>query len=303
MRVAVALCLALALLGAARADSSADPVPSAIINDPAPDPVNPPRSAQVLVPSHGVGMNGLFYLAGGAGPHPTIVLLHGLPGNEQNLDLAQAVRRAGWNVLTLHYRGSWGSPGFFSITHVLEDADAAVEFVRRPDIAEQFAIDTQRIVLAGHSMGGFATASHARNDDRLLGSILIDAWNVGSTADELAKMSSAARAAWVEKELNDFGNSLQGATPKSVADEILPHRPDWNFMAWADELARRPLLIIGASKGLGEESRQLGAAVARAGGTVRAVTLPSDHSFQDHRIALAAEVVKWLEGLPPRVPD
>ena len=56
----------------------------------------------------------------------TVVLLHGLPGNEQNLDLAQAIRRAGWNVLTLHYRGAWGSPGQFSLQHVLEDADAAV---------------------------------------------------------------------------------------------------------------------------------------------------------------------------------
>lgn len=47
-----------------------------------------------------------MYMAAGAGPHPTVLLLHGLPGNEQNVDLAQSIRRAGWNVLTLHYRGS-----------------------------------------------------------------------------------------------------------------------------------------------------------------------------------------------------
>jgi hypothetical protein len=29
------------------------------------------------------------------------------------------------------------------------------------------------------------------------------------------------------------------------------------------------------------------------------VTLPSDHSFQDRRIGLAAEVVNWLARLPP----
>ena len=101
-----------------------------------------------------MGMNGLFYLAGGLGPHPTIVLLHGFPGNEQNLDLAQAIRRAGWNVLTMHYRGSWGSPGVFSIAHVLEDVDAAVAFVREPEVATKYGIDTRRIVLGGHSMGG-----------------------------------------------------------------------------------------------------------------------------------------------------
>jgi predicted alpha/beta-fold hydrolase len=146
-----ALVLVFALSGAAHADDMGKSIPASVISDPPPDPMNPPRSAEVLVPSHGLGMNGLFYRAGGAGLHPTMVLLHGFPGNEQNLGLAQAIRRAGWNVLTLHYRGSWGSPGIFSIQHVLQDTDAAVAFVRRPDIAEKFGIDTHRIVLGGHS--------------------------------------------------------------------------------------------------------------------------------------------------------
>jgi 5-enolpyruvylshikimate-3-phosphate synthase len=38
--------------------------------------------------------------------------------------------------------------------------------------------------------------------------------------------------------------------------------------------------------------------VTAAGGKVTAVTLESDHSFQDHRIALAALVVDWLQKLP-----
>ena len=297
MRIAFAMGLALAFFGVAHADVPGAPIPSAVTTDPAPDPVHPPRSAQVLIPSHGLGMNGLFYLASGGGLHPTIVLLHGLPGNEQNLDLAQAIRRAGWNVLTLHYRGSWGSPGLFSIAHVLEDADAAVAFVRRPDIAEKFAIDARRIVLGGHSMGGFASASHARTDERLLGVVLLDAWNIGTTADELSKVSGSARAALVAKEFDDLGNSLQGATANSIAEELVTHRTAWNLVSWASDLTRRPLLVIGASKAGGEENRQLAEAVARAGGKVTAVTLPSDHSFQDHRIALAAEVVKWLQNL------
>jgi pimeloyl-ACP methyl ester carboxylesterase len=282
----------------ALADDLSTTIPAAVISDPAPDPAHPPRSAQVLIPSQGVGMNGLFYLASGAGPHPTFVLLHGFPGNEQNLDLAQAIRRAGWNVLTLHYRGSWGSPGTFSIAHVLEDADAAVAFVRRADIAKQFGIDTRRIVLGGHSMGGFATAAHARTDQRLLGAVLLDAWNVGATADEFSKVSGAARAEKAAKEFDDLGNSLQGATASSIADEIVAHRAEWNFMPWAKELAHRPLLVIGASKAGGEENRALAEAVTRAGGKVTNVTLSSDHSFQDHRIALAAQVVSWLQSLP-----
>lgn len=298
MKPLIAMVLVVAFFGAAQADDPTQPIPSSVISDPAPDPVHPPHSAQVLVPSHGLGMNGLFYLSGGAGPHPTVVLLHGLPGNEQNLDLAQAIRRAGWNVLTLHYRGAWGSPGLFSIGHVLEDADAAVAFVRRPDIAEKFGVDTRRIVLGGHSMGGFASAAHSRLDAGLLGVVLIDAWNVGATGDELSKVSGAARAALAAKEFDDLGNSLRGATATSIAGEIVVHRTDWNYQSWASDLTRRPLLVIGASLALGGENRRLAEAVARAGGQVTAVTLQSDHSFQDQRIALAARVINWLQTLP-----
>jgi uncharacterized protein len=298
MRFFLATALMLSFSGALPAEDLGQPIPSSVVSDPVPDLAHPPRSAQVLVPSHGLGMNALFYLAGGVGPHPTIVLLHGFPGNEQNLDLAQAIRRAGWNVLTLHYRGAWGSPGIFSIGHVLEDADAAVAFVRRPDIAAKFGIDTQRIVLGGHSMGGFASAAHARTDAGLLAVVLIDAWNVGATGDELSKVSGARRAALAAKDFDDIGNSLHGATVTSTAEEIIAHGADWNFLSWANDLTRRPLLVIGASKALGEENRQLAEAVTRAGGKVTAITISSDHSFQDHRIALAGDVIDWLQKLP-----
>ncbi len=83
-----------------------------------------------------------------------------------------------------------------------------------------------------------------------------------------------------------------------MAAEIIAHRREWNFMAWARELAHSALLVIGASKSDAEANRTLADAVTRAGGKVSALTLPSDHAFQDHRIALASEVVDWLEGLP-----
>src|ERR1700757_1113426 len=86
--------------------------PTALTTDPVPDAANPPSMVSLAgVPSHGENLLGVFYLAAGAGPHPTLVLMHRFPGYEQNLDLAQAIRRAGWNVLAVHYRGSWGVKG------------------------------------------------------------------------------------------------------------------------------------------------------------------------------------------------
>ena len=67
------------------------------------------------------------------------ILLHGFPGNERNLDLAQALRRAGWNAVFFHYRGSWGSDGDFSFGHVLEDVAAVVARCATPAFAESTA--------------------------------------------------------------------------------------------------------------------------------------------------------------------
>ncbi|HEY3825723.1 MAG TPA: hypothetical protein VGL82_14260 [Bryobacteraceae bacterium] len=78
------------------------------VTDPAADKANPAAMQSLQIPSHGALLNAFVYVAAGAGPHPTVVLLHGFPGNERNLDLAQSVRRAGWNVIYFDYRGSWG---------------------------------------------------------------------------------------------------------------------------------------------------------------------------------------------------
>src|SRR5690242_14701872 len=96
--VALSLAASTALAAQASTDSSlgVTAVSTAIVRDPAPDTVHPARMEVLHVPTGGVRINGVAYVAAGAGPHPTLVLFHGLPGNEQNLDLAQAVRRAGW---------------------------------------------------------------------------------------------------------------------------------------------------------------------------------------------------------------
>ncbi len=120
--------------------------------------------ATFRIPSHGVDLNALMYIAPGGGPHPAVILLNGLPGNERNLDLAQAIRRDGWNVLTFNYRGSWGTSGAFSLAHCEEDALAAIAFLRGPAYAVQLRTDPKRIVLIGHSTGGLVAAYSAAHD-------------------------------------------------------------------------------------------------------------------------------------------
>jgi acetyl esterase/lipase len=131
-------------------------LPAALTVDPPRDATHPARLEQLRYPSHGVEIPARLFVAAGAGAHPTLLLLHGFPGTELNLDLARVFQRDGWNVLAIHYRGVWGAPGQFSLTHVVEDAQAALAWLRSP-AANSYGVDPKHIVVLGHSMGGFAT--------------------------------------------------------------------------------------------------------------------------------------------------
>lgn len=127
------------------------------------------------IPSNGAELNALMYLAAGAGPHPVVLLLNGFPGNEKNLDVAQAIRRAGWNVLTFNYRGSGTSSGAFTLAHSTEDAAAAIAFLRDPSYSAQLRTDPKRIVLIGHSTGGFVATYAGAHDSSVIAVAMISA--------------------------------------------------------------------------------------------------------------------------------
>ncbi len=286
MRVPMILALALIAMPAPAA-----PFARAAIADPPRDARYPATNKQLLIPSHGVGMNALLFEASGKGPHHTVILMHGLPGNERNLDLAQAIRRAGWDVLTFTYRGAWGSPGDFSIANAMEDTRAALDFARSPEAAK-LGIDGRHVVLAGHSMGGATAAMAAASDRRLDGLILIDAWNIaGGTSKGAVSRDEMIQA------FDDFGNSLHGASPESVADEVIARRSEWDLRTAASRLTSFPILTVTAKYGGAEENRATTAALRKANAHVTAIEMDTDHPFSDHRIALASTVIRWLQTL------
>ena len=241
------------------------------------------------IPTHGVEINGLIYEAAGAGPHPTLVLCHGLPGNEKNLDIAQAVRRAGWNAVAFNYRGSWGSPGVFRFSQNPEDAEAVLAYLRVNH--ERLRVDTRRVVIAGHSMGGWVTVLTASRDRGLAGAILISAADMGKAAD--------LPRAQVVAEMADNMEALAGVTAETLADQIFAMGPSARFASAGPGLARLPLLVLSADDSLAPDAEGLVAAVKAAGGhDVTAAHVATDHSWSDHRIALETTILAWLARLP-----
>ncbi len=260
---------------------------------------------QMVVPSHGSMLLGVFYLAAGAGPHPTAVLFHGFPGYEQNLDLAQTMRRHGWNVMAMHYRGSWGVKGEFSFAHAVEDADAQVKFVLRPENAQRYRVDTRRVVVIGHSMGGYMAVSVAAQNPEVAAAVLISAWNIG--ADYEMRRRPGGPLPTVEDEARSLSSGtdllpLAGTSGEALAREMHDHGAELNFDRFAGAVAPRPVLLLTADDGLAASDHGLAEALRRAGD--RRVTerhWETDHSYSGERVELAEAVLQWtLANLKPR---
>lgn len=265
-----------------------------------PPAANPPAGMEeISISNDGARMNGLLYLAAGAGLHPVVLLLHGYPGFERNLDLAQAVRRAGYDVIYFDYRGTWGSAGTFSYSHALEDVDVALSWARSPVIAEKYHFDSTRISLVGHSFGGWLSLMTGAKQPANVCVAAFAAENAGwdgarfpDHADERAEQLDYFRATTGD------GAPIR-ATAEDVQNEIIQHAATWDYLAQVNGLKPHALLLVSSTRDTPDEDvamhKRLADAVHSAGGTrVRNLAFDDDHPFSSHRIALAETLVQWL---------
>ncbi len=258
---------------------------------------------QMVLPSHGDGLLGVFYLAAGAGPHPTAVIFHGFPGYEQNLDIAQFLRAHGWNVLAMHYRGSWGVKGDFSFEHAAEDADTQVRFILDPANAQKYDIDTRRVIVIGHSMGGFMAASAAAHNKQVVAAVLISAWNIGG--DYASRHHGASAAATVDSEAKSLASDdnllpLSGTSAEALAHDIYDHHSALDMNNLAAAIAPRPVFVITASEGLAPSDHAFAEALRKAGDAhVTERHWDTDHSYSGVRAELSAAILEWTHGILP----
>jgi pimeloyl-ACP methyl ester carboxylesterase len=291
--------VAVALLAVITTQACAAPLPpvidAAITTDPPRDPLHPAAMYQLAIPSHDATMFGVFYRAAGGDPHPTVVLLHGLPF-ELNEDLAQTLRRASWNVLIFHYRGAWGSGGTFSFANCIDDVHAALEYLRAPENVARLGVDPRRLALIGHSMGGFLAGIGTMRDEAVLGAGLISAWNPGVLATNSAPQ--------LEKQLleefrADVG-PLTGTSAEALLDEARKNAAAWDLVGHANLWKSRPVLVVESDDFLHADDVAIAASVRKSpGAQLTEVQMQTDHSYSDHRIALAATLLGWLKQLEP----
>jgi pimeloyl-ACP methyl ester carboxylesterase len=282
---------AVALMLVVTVPAAADPATA----DPDPGPAAPPAMVELTIESSGVRLPGHAYLAAGPGPHPTVLLLHGFPGNERNLDLAQRFRRAGFNSVFFHYRGAWGAEGSYLIGGQQEDVAAVLRQLRAN--AADLRVDPGRLTLLGHSLGGFTALAAGRREAVAC---------VGAMAPAnpaLFRQLDADGRVTLEPQISAYADSLfmLAGFDAGVMRAELAAAPaaEVDTRVFGPGLVGKSVMLVGGERDqatpLDTVFRPIAERFAAVPGlALRSVVLDDDHGFSGSRIRLGQLLLDWL---------
>jgi pimeloyl-ACP methyl ester carboxylesterase len=259
------------------------------------------QSVPISIPSGDAVLRGTMFIAEGGGPHPTVLLLHGFPGGPRLASVGEGLQRSGFNVLFVHYRGTWSSTGLFSLENALEDVDAALDFLHAPAAAAH-RVDPSQIALVGHSMGSWMALTTAARRSDIACVAGFGLANVGRLGARWAA-EPAYRAGWTASIAKASAGEGAPVRPAQSADEmvawVVDHSAVLDLARLGTALRDRSVLLVGAEADettpFDEHHARTRDAYRAAGVTrLRDGVLPGPHDFVAVEPDLVARVSAWL---------
>ena len=255
---------------------------SFISEDEKPDSLSPAGIVELQIPSSGSKIYGFSYTANGKRLHPTVVFAHGMPGNERNLDLAQNLRRAGYNVVYFDYRGSWGSEGKYSYSNSIRDVSAVLDFITDSMNIEKLKVDTNRVALVGHSLGaGIALIEGIRNDKvkAIAGISVMNPYTL------LQGKEAQSNVIGLEEYISTLG--MLETDPETYLKDLMLHLNEYDIESLITS-TKKPVLVI-------DEHRKNDYLEGINKKKLTYRIWDTDHAFTNRRIALSTELRTWLD--------
>ncbi len=248
----------------------------------------PAGSTELFIPSKNALLAGFIYRANGNQKHPTLLLLHGYPGNERNLDIAQIVRARGWNAIYFNYTGSWGSQGKFSFQNCVEDVVNVVAFCNK--YQDSLKIDTSNIVLFGHSMGGWVCLKALEQLPQIKKGFALSAWDIYSDFKNVKN----------EKQLLELAhNPIAGgryfvlnATLSEIFTPVIKQPAYFNLATNTSKLAGKQIIMLDEHS----RNKEIADAIKKSNHSFFEYQVwQTDHGFTNKRVSLINKVIAFLD--------
>ncbi len=224
---------------------------------------------------------------------PAVLMLHGKPGGDKNLDLAEHLRDNGFTVVVFAYRGIWGSEGYYCLSHLIEDTAAMAAYIR--DHAKAWHIDPERLFLFGHSMGGFAALNAVAAGLKVKGVLLMAPCDIGfkylHNKEAFASLTGANVNGYYTVPSDDY-----------IGKDAVEHAESWYFPNLLPKLdAGIPFRFIGGSGDMTTPPKDhivpLYTAMKEKGFNADYTELKDGHMFPVSRVRLAITALEYLQEM------
>jgi len=252
--------------------------------------------------SNGDTLHGWFYRAKGKEIPPIVILLHGYCGRDDLIfELADVLAEEGFNVLTFNFSGTWASEGTWSPETSLQNVYSAIHFLKMDQTKKEYSIDPSDISLIGNSYGGGMA---------LLGSLRDD--SVG----KMCSIAGADLSVWARmyEEDPDFrrvheqildrcmsdASKSRGPGGKASYEWLLQHKEDFDLKKYADQLAKKDILLFGGWLDYGVKIEDhilpLCRSLQKQGAEKLEIHMVNDdHELRNARSEIFTKIISWLK--------
>lgn len=229
----------------------------------------------IAIGNDSIAAYGMF--AKGKEKKETVLLLHGLPGHERSLDLAQELRRHGRNVIYFNYRGAWGSQGEFLYSNCVEDVGKVIDFLSTTENSNTYKIKPNSFVLIGHSMGGGIALLSGANNDKVKKIAIYSPFVLDNATEETLNNATS-----FFKSLFMLNINLE-----HFKKDILSHKNHFQISHFKKALEQKHLLIFDEN----ERNKYWISQLENA----EYILMKTDHAFSSKRLELIDHVLKWID--------
>jgi pimeloyl-ACP methyl ester carboxylesterase len=267
--------------------------------------------ANITIDRNGVLLSGKFFVSEGTGLFPTVIILHGFPGNDTDvLGIGDKISRSGINVLTFNYSGTFQSQGRHSWDNTQLDIGAALDFLHKPENITRFNIDTAQICLGGWCYGGGMALAYAASHPEIIAVFSI----AGSNPGEFMKQYTSNPE--LKKKIDEGFAGVSapgglvrfeaGALPSEIAETGIDKiNPGYDLKKCSPLLAPKDILLIGAWNDDVTSPELFLLPLYRAlqmekAQNLRIIAFQDNHSFRNSRVVVAQTVAEWVKTAPER---